>query len=155
MLILISIAIPSFVLLYSMDEIVDPKITIKAIGRQWYWTYEYPLVTRENFAAGPYQMKKMIFDSYLDADASPKLLSVDRDIFVPVKTQIRVLVTASDVLHSWAVPSLGLKVDACPGRLNQIGMYISRPGIFHGQCSELCGENHGFMPIVVRATDDI
>jgi cytochrome c oxidase subunit 2 len=100
-------------------------------------------------------MKKMIFDSYLDADASPKLLSVYRDIFVPIKTQIRVLVTASYVLHSWAVPSLGLKVDACPGRLNQIGMYISRPGIFHVQCSELCGENHGFMPIVVRATDDI
>ena len=100
-------------------------------------------------------MKKMIFDSYLDADASPKLLSVYRDIFVPIKTQIRVLVTASYVLHSWAVPSLGLKVDACPGRLNQIGMYISRPGIFHVQCSELCGENHGFTPIVVRATDDI
>lgn len=144
--ILMFIAIPSFTLLYAMDEVIDPAITLKTIGHQWYWSYEYTDDSRF-----PHR-----FDSYMIPEASLvegqlRLLSVDNSVVLPVNTHVRVVVTADDVLHSWAVPSLGLKVDAVPGRLSQLSVYIRREGVYYGQCSELCGVNHGFMPIVVRA----
>ena len=148
-LILIAIAVPSFALLYSLDEVVDPAVTIKAIGHQWYWTYEYSDYAQSD--EGSIQ-----FDSYMIPDdelelGQLRLLEVDNRVVLPVNTHIRVVITAADVLHSWAVPSLGVKCDAVPGRLNQVPLYIAREGVFYGQCSELCGVNHGFMPIVVEA----
>lgn len=148
-LILVVIALPSFALLYSMDEIVDPALTIKALGHQWYWSYEY---TDYNTSDEP----AIAFDSYMIADddlelGQLRLLEVDNRVVLPVATHIRVLVTSADVLHSWAVPSLGVKCDAVPGRLNQLSLFMQREGIFYGQCSELCGANHGFMPIVVES----
>jgi len=150
-LVLMVIAIPSFALLYSMDEMLDPAITLKIIGHQWYWSYEYSdynHLTEEN--------EGLNFDSYMIAEedltvGAFRLLEVDHRVVLPVNTHIRVLVTAADVLHSWAVPSFGIKVDACPGRLNQTSLFIKRPGVFYGQCSEICGTNHGFMPICVVA----
>jgi len=149
--ILILIAIPSFALLYAMDELEDPRLTIKAIGHQWYWSYEY----RDLVFGHPVSKN---FDSYmvLEEDlpvGGLRLLEVDNPLVLPINTQIRVLVTSTDVLHSWAVPSFGIKIDACPGRLNQVGLLISRTGVFYGQCSELCGINHSFMPIKVITFD--
>jgi cytochrome c oxidase subunit 2 len=148
-LILVFIAIPSFALLYSLDEVVDPAVTIKAIGHQWYWSYEYS--DYENSGA-----ESLSFDSYMIPDddlerGQLRLLEVDNRVIVPVNTHIRLIITAADVLHSWAVPSLGVKCDAIPGRLNQVPLFIKREGVFFGQCSELCGANHAFMPIVVEA----
>jgi cytochrome c oxidase subunit 2 len=145
-LILIVIAIPSFSLLYAMDEVIDPIITLKVIGSQWYWSYEYSDDIDESIFFDSY----MILDEDLDKGQF-RLLEVDNRVVVPINTHIRVIITATDVLHSWAVPSLGVKLDACPGRLNQTSMYIKREGVFYGQCSEICGINHGFMPIVVEA----
>lgn len=147
-IILFIIAIPSFSLLYAMDEIISPAITIKTLGRQWYWSYEYSDYTNEN-------NETIAFDSYMVAEddlelGQLRLLEVDNHVVVPVNTHIRVIVSATDVLHSWAIPSLGVKCDAIPGRLNQISMFIKREGLYYGQCSELCGINHGFMPIVVE-----
>jgi len=147
-IILMIIAIPSFALLYSMDEVVDPAITIKAIGHQWYWTYEYSDYSNSDD-------QSIVFDSYMipEDDLQPgqlRLLEVDNRIVVPVNTHVRVIITGADVLHSWAVPSLGIKTDAVPGRLNQANFFLQREGVFYGQCSELCGVNHGFMPIVVE-----
>jgi cytochrome c oxidase subunit 2 len=146
-LILGFIAVPSFLLLYSMDEIINPAITVKAIGHQWYWSYE---LTDGNDTIN--------FDSYMVTEDSLsngqlRLLEVDNSLLLPILTHIRILITATDVLHCWAVPSLGIKVDAIPGRINQASLYIKRPGIFRGQCSELCGVNHGFMPIVIEGSD--
>nr|YP_010956487.1 cytochrome c oxidase subunit II [Rhinoptera bonasus]AOY35939.1 cytochrome c oxidase subunit II [Rhinoptera bonasus]WMY89580.1 cytochrome c oxidase subunit II [Rhinoptera bonasus] len=143
-IILISIALPSLRILYLMDEINDPHITIKALGHQWYWSYEYT------------DYQDLEFDSYMiqTEDLSPgqfRLLEVDHRMVVPMQSPIRVLVTAEDVLHAWTVPALGVKIDAVPGRLNQTAFIISRPGVFYGQCSEICGANHSFMPIVVEA----
>ena len=148
-LILVVIALPSFALLYSMDEIVDPALTIKALGHQWYWSYEY---TDYNTSDEP----AIAFDSYMIPEddlelGQLRLLEVDNRVVLPVATHIRVLVTSADVLHSWAVPSLGVKCDAVPGRLNQLSLFMQREGVFYGQCSELCGANHGFMPIVVES----
>lgn len=148
-LILILIAIPSFALLYSMDEVIDPAVTIKAIGHQWYWSYEYSDYSHSDELG-------INFDSYmLPEEDLPKgglrLLEVDNRVVVPVNTHIRMIITGADVLHSWAIPSLGVKCDAVPGRLNQVPVFIEREGIFYGQCSELCGANHAFMPIVVEA----
>ena len=147
-IILLIIAIPSFALLYSMDEIIDPTFTLKVIGHQWYWNYEYSdnIENTCNFN----------FDSYMlqEEDLSLgnfRLLEVDNRVVLPINTHIRVLITAGDVLHSWAIPSLGIKLDACPGRLNQTSLFIKREGVFFGQCSEICGVNHGFMPIVIEA----
>jgi cytochrome c oxidase subunit 2 len=149
-LILVIIAIPSFALIYSMDDLVSAEFTLKVIGHQWYWTYEYGDILDE---ANP---RGLSFDSYMIEESDLpegafRLLEVDNRVVLPIRTHIRVLVTSADVIHSWAVPSLGLKVDACPGRLNQVATYITRPGVFYGQCSEICGVNHGFMPIVVEA----
>lgn len=145
-LVLVMIAIPSFALLYSMDELIEPALTIKAIGHQWYWSYEY----------SDYDEGDLVFDSYMlqedDLEEGQlRLLEVDRRVWLPTETHVRVLVTASDVLHCWAVPSLGVKMDAVPGRLNQTSVFIKREGVFYGQCSELCGVNHGFMPICIKA----
>jgi cytochrome c oxidase subunit 2 len=146
--VLIAIAVPSFALLYAIDEVVDPAVTIKVIGHQWYWSYEY----------GDLAADVPSFDSYMipEADLNPgqlRLLEVDRRLWLPTNTHIRVLVTSADVLHSWAVPALGAKLDCVPGRLNQLSLFIKRPGVFYGQCSELCGVNHGFMPIAVQAVE--
>ena len=148
-LILVLIAIPSFALLYSMDEIVDPAVTVKAIGHQWYWSYEYSDYNQSD-------EQSLAFDSYMipedELEAGQlRLLDVDNRVVVPVNTHIRMIITSADVLHSWAVPSLGIKCDAVPGRLNQVNLFIKREGVFYGQCSELCGANHGFMPIAVEA----
>lgn len=152
-IILIIVAIPSFALLYSIDEVLDGVgITIKAIGHQWYWSYEYfDYVNPASSSEGA-----IAFDSYMIPEdllevGQFRLLEVDNRIVLPVKTHVRLLITAADVLHSWAVPSLGIKVDAVPGRLNQTGTFVTREGVFYGQCSEICGVNHGFMPIVVEA----
>ena len=148
-LILLFIAIPSFALLYSMDEVVDPAVTVKAIGHQWYWSYEYSDYNQSD-------QESVAFDSYMipEDDLSVgqlRLLDVDNRVVVPVNSHVRMIITSADVLHSWAVPSLGIKCDAVPGRLNQVSMFVKREGVFYGQCSELCGANHGFMPIVVEA----
>ena len=148
-LILMVIAVPSFALLYSMDEIVDPSITLKAIGHQWYWTYELSDYSTSDEAS-------IVFDSYMIPEddltlGQLRLLEVDNRVVLPVKTHVRLIVTAADVLHCWGMPSLGVKLDACPGRLNQTSMFIKRTGTFYGQCSEICGVNHGFMPIAVEA----
>jgi cytochrome c oxidase subunit 2 len=149
-IILILVAIPSFALLYAVDELHNPKITMKVLGNQWYWSYEFS----DYVVNGPEDSVKI--DSYMILEDDLKkgqlrLLEVDERIFLPEHISIRVLVTSRDVLHSWAVPSLGVKMDACPGRLNQVGMFIRRRGVYFGQCSELCGINHAFMPIVIEA----
>nr|AFI23463.1 cytochrome c oxidase subunit II [Hypselosoma matsumurae] len=140
--ILIFIAMPSLKILYLMEEINNPIITIKAIGHQWYWSYEYS------------DFKKIEFDSYMMPNSEShqlRLLDVDNRIIIPMNTQIRMLITASDVLHSWTIPSLGVKVDATPGRLNQTSLSTYRPEIMFGQCSEICGANHSFMPISMES----
>nr|YP_009349859.1 cytochrome c oxidase subunit 2 [Diestrammena asynamora]AQM39995.1 cytochrome c oxidase subunit 2 [Diestrammena asynamora] len=142
---LIFIALPSLRLLYLLDDSIDPTITIKTIGHQWYWSYEYTDFVK------PYE-----FDSYMipynELDNNGfRLLDVDNRTVLPMNLQIRVLITAADVLHSWTVPALGVKVDATPGRLNQTNFFINRPGLYFGQCSEICGANHSFMPIVIES----
>jgi len=151
--VLVLLAIPSLKLLYSLDFLIfeyEPVITIKVIGHQWYWSYEYLVFSDLNVL----EFDLVNFDSYLVPvdELSPdglRLLEVDNPLVIPGNTYIRFLITSVDVLHSWAVPSLGIKVDAVPGRLNQIFTFIKRPGDFYGQCSEICGVNHGFMPIRV------
>jgi len=147
-LVLLLIAVPSFSLLYAIEDLNIIESTIKIIGNQWYWTYELPC---ENFE------KK--FDSVMIPEEDLvqghlRLLEVDSRLVLPIEKQLRLFITASDVLHSWAVPSLGIKLDACPGRLNQIALWIKRTGIYYGQCSEICGINHGFMPIVVEGVTE-
>lgn len=146
--ILISIAFPSFKLLYLMDEVIDPGLTFKAIGHQWYWSYEFSDYVTENFEAINFDSYMVPTDDLIKGDL--RLLEVDNRIILPIHTPIRVIITAADVLHAWAVPSLGVKLDAVPGRLNQTSMYIKREGLYYGQCSELCGVQHGFMPIVIK-----
>nr|AEW43216.1 cytochrome oxidase subunit II [Postandrilus palmensis] len=143
-LILLVLALPSLRILYVTDEVSQPSITVKTIGHQWYWSYEYT------------DFLNVEMDSYMTPtdDLAPgdyRLLEVDNRMVVPMKLEIRMLITAADVIHSWTVPALGVKVDAVPGRLNQIGFTTMQPGIFYGQCSEICGANHSFMPIVVEA----
>ena len=166
-LILIVIAIPSFSLLYSVDELVEPLFTIKVVGHQWYWSYELmsPSELTEAFF-GELNGKEIIgetsFDSYLlpedelnssNALTNLRLLTVDNHIMIPTEINTRLTVTSADVIHSWAVPSLGVKLDACPGRLNQTSLYIEFPGIYYGQCSEICGVNHGYMPIGIVSSE--
>jgi cytochrome c oxidase subunit 2 len=155
-IILMVIAVPSFALLYSMDEMLDPAITLKVVGHQWYWSYEY-----SDYDHLTEEGEGINFDSYMTATddlvddpartGALRLLEVDHRVVLPVNTHVRVLVTSADVLHSWAVPAFGVKVDACPGRLNQTSLFIKREGHFYGQCSEICGVNHGFMPIAIQA----
>nr|YP_011010357.1 cytochrome c oxidase subunit 2 [Metrocoris acutus]WPW46972.1 cytochrome c oxidase subunit 2 [Metrocoris acutus] len=143
-MILILIALPSLRILYMMDETKNPTITIKAIGHQWYWSYEYS------------DFKNIEFESYMKPTNEIlknefRLLETDNRIVLPMNNQIRILVTATDVLHSWTIPSMGIKIDAIPGRLNQGSMFINRPGLMYGQCSEICGANHSFMPITIES----
>nr|AAT97380.1 cytochrome c oxidase subunit II [Micropsectra pharetrophora]CBL58241.1 cytochrome c oxidase subunit 2 [Micropsectra pharetrophora] len=141
-IVLLFIAFPSLRILYLLDEINNPSISLKTIGHQWYWSYEYS------------DFKNIEFDSYMNSSNtlnSFRLLDVDNRIILPINNQIRILVTASDVLHSWTIPSLGVKIDANPGRLNQTNFFINRPGLYFGQCSEICGANHSFMPIVIES----
>jgi cytochrome c oxidase subunit 2 len=145
-IILVIIGIPSVKLLFALDKPQDAQMTIKVIGRQWYWSYEYPT----NDPA-----KSITFDSYMveEKDLKPgmhRLLEVDNRVIVPVDTTVRILVTSSDVLHSFAVPSLGIKKDAVPGRINETWFRIAKEGVYYGQCSELCGVRHGFMPIAIH-----
>jgi len=140
-LVLIAIAFPSFKLLYLMDEVIDPQMTIKALGHQWYWSYEYSDFVNEDG-------ESIEFDSYLVPtddleEGQLRLLEVDNRVVVPVGTHIRFIVTGADVIHSFAVPSLGLKMDAIPGRLNQTSVLVEREGVYYGQCSEICGVHHG------------
>nr|YP_009773430.1 cytochrome c oxidase subunit II [Acanthochitona avicula]QIZ12677.1 cytochrome c oxidase subunit II [Acanthochitona avicula] len=144
--VLVFLALPSLRLLYLLDEVEEPALTIKAVGHQWYWSYEYS------------DFLNLEFDSYMipleDLESGDyRLLDVDHRSVVPMKTKVRVLVTAADVLHSWTVPSLGIKADAVPGRLNQLSFFSNYPGVFYGQCSEICGANHSFMPIVLEVVD--
>ena len=143
--ILLSLALPSLRLLYLIDEVISPSLTVKAIGRQWYWTYEY--TDFKNLGGESY----ILPTDELTPEIPFRLLEVDNRLVLPCNTNIRILVTATDVIHSWTVPSLGLKVDAIPGRLNQIGVIINLPGVFYGQCSEICGANHSFIPIALEA----
>nr|YP_010890643.1 cytochrome c oxidase subunit II [Amazona vinacea]WJK71624.1 cytochrome c oxidase subunit II [Amazona vinacea] len=143
-IVLILLALPSLQILYMMDEVDEPDLTLKAIGHQWYWSYEYT------------DFKDLSFDSYMTPSTELpmgyfRLLEVDHRVIIPMESPIRMIITADDVLHSWAVPTLGVKTDAIPGRLNQTSFITTRPGIFYGQCSEICGANHSFMPIVVES----
>jgi cytochrome c oxidase subunit 2 len=147
--ILIAIAFPSFKLLYLMDEVIDPAMTIKALGHQWYWSYEYSDFVNEDG-------ESIEFDSYMVPaeeleEGQLRLLEVDNRVVVPVHTHVRFIVSGTDVIHSFAVPSLGLKIDAIPGRLNATSVLIERPGVFYGQCSEICGVHHSAMPIAIEA----
>nr|YP_009459910.1 cytochrome c oxidase subunit II [Potamyia flava]AUT18175.1 cytochrome c oxidase subunit II [Potamyia flava] len=139
---LLMIAFPSLHLLYLMDNINKPQLSIKIMGHQWYWSYEYS------------DFKNIEFDSYMINEHSNslfRLLDVDNRLILPFNTQIRALISSFDTIHAWTIPALGVKADAMPGRLNQINMYINRPGLFYGQCSEICGANHSFMPICVES----
>jgi cytochrome c oxidase subunit 2 len=149
--ILLVIAVPSFALLYSVDEIIEPAITLKAVGHQWYWSYEYSDYATEEGETINFDSYMLPTDDLAERPGALRLLEVDNRVVLPVRTHIRVILTAADVLHCWGIPSLALKLDACPGRLNQTSMFIKREGVFYGQCSEICGVNHGFMPICVEA----
>ena len=148
-IVLFLIGIKSFKLLYVMDECINPKITIKILGYQWFWTYEYP---NNNYECD-IVYNSIIKKNFKLNEGHFRLLDVDNPMYIPEKTHIRLIITSMDVLHSWAVPSFGIKVDAVPGRLNQTSLFVKRKGIYYGQCSELCGVNHAFMPIVVKAED--
>ena len=146
-IILIFMAVPSFKLLYEQDVIPEVDMTIKVIGHQWYWEYQYP------------EHDDLSFESYLVPDnelkdGEPRLLTVDNRLVLPINKNIHVLVTAGDVLHSFAMPSLGVKRDAVPGRLNETWMRIDKPGVYRGQCSEICGTGHGYMPVVIEALSE-
>lgn len=145
-IILIVIAIPSYKMLYYTDRIENPEMTLKVTGRQWYWDYEYP------------DNDGITFSSYMIPDAEIKkdqgqsrLLSTDTKVVLPIDTNIQIIVTGGDVIHAWAVPALGVKIDAVPGRLNETWTRIEKPGVYYGQCSELCGKDHAYMPIEIHA----
>lgn len=142
-IILIFIAMPSLKILYILEETTKPIITIKTIGHQWFWSYEYS------------DFKKIEFDSYIiksnhESDSQLRLLETDNKIVLPFNVKTRILITSDDVIHSWTIPALGVKVDASPGRINQGNLVIRRPGLFFGQCSEICGANHRFIPIILE-----
>lgn len=158
-LILLILSIPSFTLLYSMDEAITPDLSLKILGHQWFWSYEMSEYNTCLLNESPQSLKYSSYMMVLEAlpgerysmDPYFRLLDTNKRVVLPILTHIRLLISAADVLHSWTVPSFGLKVDACPGRLNQVNLFIKRGGLFFGQCSEICGVNHGFMPIAVLA----
>nr|YP_010610710.1 cytochrome c oxidase subunit II [Opisthoteuthis grimaldii]WAP91530.1 cytochrome c oxidase subunit II [Opisthoteuthis grimaldii] len=139
-LILLFLALPSLRLLYLLDETNNPLLSIKVMGHQWYWSYEYSDFINIEFDSYMTPTQNLTLGNY-------RLLETDHHLIVPMKTNIRMIITSADVIHSWTIPSLGIKIDAIPGRLNQLMIYPSRPGLFYGQCSEICGANHSFMPI--------
>nr|AKM70225.1 cytochrome oxidase subunit II [Anoecia fulviabdominalis] len=141
-LILIFIAMPSLHLLYLMDETKSPLLTIKIFGHQWFWSYEYS------------DFKNIEFDSYMmnsNFKENFRLIEVDNKTIMPFKINMRLLISSEDVIHSWTIPSLAIKIDAIPGRMNQINLFLNRPGLYFGQCSEICGINHSFMPIQIES----
>lgn len=140
---LIFIALPSLRLLYLLDEINNPIITLKTIGHQWYWRYEYSDFINLEFDSYIIPTNELSLENF-------RLLEVDNRVVLPFHTQVRLMVSAADVLHSWTIPALGVKIDATPGRLNQTRFFIRRPGIYFGQCSEICGSNHRFIPIIIE-----
>nr|QXT43913.1 cytochrome c oxidase subunit 2 [Neoseiulus womersleyi] len=141
MILLIFIALPSLKILYLMEETYTPNLNMKIIGHQWYWSYEY-----SEF--------KLNFDSFMNNEKTKnfRLIETDMPVYLPMNSLSRLLVTSADVIHSWTIQSLGVKTDAIPGRLNQINLHPTRPGFFFGQCSEICGSNHSFMPISLKIT---
>ena len=141
-LILVGIAVPSFRLLFQQLDIPKADLTVKATGKQWYWSYSYP------------DNGKFEFDSLMAQDKQPRLLGVDNEMVVPVNKVVRVQTTGADVIHAFAVPAFGIKIDAIPGRLNETWFKATKTGMFYGQCSELCGKDHAFMPIAVRVVSD-
>jgi cytochrome c oxidase subunit 2 len=141
-LILVGIAVPSFRLLFEQLDVPKADLTVKATGKQWYWSYAYP------------DNGKFEFDSLMAQDKKPRLLGVDNEMVVPVNKVVRVQTTGADVIHSFAVPAFGIKIDAVPGRLNETWFKATKLGMFYGQCSELCGKDHAFMPIAVRVVND-
>ena len=141
-LILVAIAVPSFRLLFQQLDLPKADLTVKATGKQWYWSYSYP------------DNGKFEFDSLMAADKQPRLLGVDNEMVVPVNKVIRVQTTGADVIHAFAVPSFGIKIDSIPGRLNETWFKATKVGVYYGQCSELCGKDHAFMPIAVRVVND-
>ena len=144
--VLIFLALPSLRLLYLLDEINRASLTLKVVGHQWYWSYEYSDFLDVEYDSYMLPEEELSMGEY-------RLLEVDHRTVVPSCVDVRVLVTAADVLHSWTVPSLGVKADAVPGRLNQLSFFCSRVGVFYGQCSEICGANHSFMPVVIESVD--
>jgi cytochrome c oxidase subunit 2 len=143
-LILVVIAVPSFRLLYFMDRTDKPEMTLKVVSHQWYWSYHYPDHGNLNFTSNMVPAEDL-------KPGQPRLLTVDNEVVLPVDTNVRVLVTSEDVIHNWAVPAFGVKIDTVPGRTNETWVRITKEGTYYGQCSELCGINHGFMPVQVRA----
>ncbi len=143
-IILLTIAVPSFKLLYLEDVIPEADLTVKAVGNQWYWTYEYPDHDDFSFDA------TMLTDEEAVVAGHPRLLGTDEHIVVPVNKTVRLIVTASDVIHAWTIPAFGVKIDAVPGKLNETWFNVEREGMYYGQCSELCGKDHGYMPIMVE-----
>jgi cytochrome c oxidase subunit II len=146
-IILLAIAVPSFRLLFVQLDLPKPDLTVKATGKQWYWSYNYP----DN---GNFEFDSLIVDEKDLKPGQPRLLTVDNEMVVPVNKVVHVLVTGADVIHSFAVPSFGIKIDAVPGRLNDTWFKATSEGLFHGQCSELCGKDHAFMPITVRVVSE-
>nr|DBA44295.1 TPA_asm: cytochrome c oxidase subunit II [Melanodrymia aurantiaca] len=142
--ILLFLALPSLRLLYLLDEVLDCGLTIKTIGHQWYWSYEYSDFLSLEFDSYMLPTEELTIGDF-------RLLDVDNRVVLPTETSIRMLVTSADVIHAWTVPSMGVKTDAIPGRLNQLSFFIKYPGVYYGQCSEICGANHSFMPIVLEA----
>nr|QXF68519.1 cytochrome c oxidase subunit II [Stagmatoptera biocellata] len=144
-MVLIFIALPSLRILYLIDENSNPTLTLKTIGHQWYWSYEYSDFIDIEFDS--YMIPQNELNSY-----NIRLLEVDNRTSLPINTLTRILITSEDVIHSWTIPSIGVKADATPGRLNQATFWFNRPGVLYGQCSEICGANHSFMPIVIEST---
>ena len=151
---LVVLAVPSIKILYIIEDIKSPTVTFKVIAHQWYWTYVAPLFKNLSFSLKGTEVRSYEFDSVLEPYSlereSPRLLGCSRELFVPVKTTSRFVITSTDVIHSFAVPALGIKVDALPGRINQLFVNPNRVGVFFGQCSEICGSNHSFIPIKVK-----
>jgi len=141
--ILLFIGFPSIRILYLIDEVYNPLVTLKTLAHQWYWSYEY-----SDFPQKEFDSYIIPLDSLMSNNT--RLLEVDNYIVLPFGFQVRNLISSRDVLHSWTIPSIGVKVDAVPGRLNQLNLWFSRPGVYYGQCSEICGSNHRFMPIAVE-----
>nr|YP_010849308.1 cytochrome c oxidase subunit II [Krisna quadrimaculosus]WGG89448.1 cytochrome c oxidase subunit 2 [Krisna quadrimaculosus] len=143
-ILLIFIAFPSIRILYLLEEMNNPMMTVKAVGHQWFWSYEY------------YDYKEIEFDSYmkmLNNNNEFRLIENDNRMILPYNIKIRMIISSSDVIHSWTIPCLGIKIDAIPGRINQGTMMITRPGLYFGQCSEICGSNHSFMPITLESVN--
>nr|AZL93480.1 cytochrome c oxidase subunit 2 [Synergus sp. ZJUH_2016033] len=144
MIILIIMVIPSLKILYLTDEMYTPLMSIKCIGHQWYWKYEFSDFYNLNFES--FMNKNINLNSF-------RLLDVDNNLILPMNLQIRLLISSFDVIHSFTIPSMGIKIDGIPGRINQLNLFMNRPGMYFGQCSEICGANHSFMPIVIESTN--